>query len=155
MQPGPMRNLTPIALLLMLGLAGCAMQMPDFVGRGGGQSSGVFTLREEPLPDPVPVPMRSARAERGLRGHIVRVEAVAPTQGFHSAELVPLNGGVPDQNGVMAYALVATPPATPQAIGPEQTRELRAAVFVPVRAMRNMNAVRISDANTAQTLSLR
>lgn len=154
MRPGPMRYRTPTALLLVLGLAGCSAQVPDFLGREG-DGGGAFTVRPDPLPDAVPLPMRSARAERGLRGYIVRVEAVAPTQGYHSAELVPLNGGQPDQNGVLPYELRARPPSTPQATGPEQTRELRAAVFVPTRALRNMNAVHITSATSAQTLPLR
>jgi len=130
------------------------MQMPDFLGREGS-GGGSYSLRPEPIPDAVPVPMRSARAERGLGGHIVRVEAVAPTQGFFSANLVVQNGGVPDANGVLGYLLVARPPLTPQAVGPERTRELHAAIFVPTRALRNMSAVRITAANTSQTLPLR
>jgi hypothetical protein len=147
----------PYRLLLalpMLLLAGCSVQVPEFLGRDG-TGGGSYSLRPEPLPEPVPIPMRMARAERGLRGQIVRVEAVAPTQGFFAAELMPLGGGVPDANGVMSYRLVARPPQTPQAVGPERTRELHAAVFVPDRALRNMRAVRITGSNTSQTLSLR
>ncbi len=142
------------ALLLSLVLAGCSLQVPQFLGRGG-DGDGTFSIREEPALDPVPVPIRMARVERGLRGQIIRVEIVAPTQGFYGAELVALNAGVPDQAGVMSYILVARPPATPQAVGPERTRELHAAVFVPNRAMRNLNAVRITGSNTTQTMSLR
>lgn len=124
------------------------------MGRGG-DGSGTFTLREDPLPDPVPVPMRLARVEPGLRGQIVRVEVVAPTQGFHSANLSAMNGGEPDENGVMDYMLVARPPVDQQAIGPERTRELHTAIFVPDRALRNISAVRITGSNTTQTMSLR
>ena len=129
--------------------------MPDFLGRGG-TGGGSFSVRPEPLPDPVLVPMRSAHAERGLGGFIVRVESIAPTQGYFSAELAAQNGGVPDANGVMHYELIARPPlTTPQSIGPERTRELRAGLFVPTLALRNMDAVRITGSNTSQTLSLR
>ena len=142
-------------LFLSLVLAGCSLRVPDFLGREG-DGGGSFTLNDDtPMLDPVPVPMRMARVERGLRGQIVRVEIVAPTQGYYAADLVALNGGVPDQNGVMSYMLVARPPATPQAVGPERTRELNAAVFVPTRALRNMSAVRITGSNTTQTMSLR
>lgn len=147
----PYRTLFVLALA---GLAGCNAPVPEFLGRQGTGASS-YSIRPDPLPDPVPVPMRMARAERGLRGHIVRVEAVAPTQGYFSAALVPTGGGVPDQNGVMSYMLMARPPTGPQAVGPERTRELHAAIFVPTLALRDMNAVRITAPNTTQTLPLR
>jgi hypothetical protein len=141
-------------VLSFVGLAACAVPVPDFLGREGS-GSGSYSIRPEPLPDPVPIPMRLARVEPGLRGQIVRVEAVAPTQGYFSATLAPMNGGVPDENGVMAYTLIARPPIGPQGIGPERTREMNAAIFVPNRALRNMSAVRITGSNTTQTLQLR
>jgi len=128
--------------------------VPDFLGREGS-GGGSYSLRPPPQADPVPVPMRTARAERGLGGYIVRAEAVAPTQGYYAAELAPLGGGVPDANGVLRYQLVARPPSGPQAVGPDRTRELRAGLFVPNRALRDMRAVHIAGSNTAQTLSLR
>src|SRR5690606_26440709 len=118
-RPGSMLYRTPFILLLSLVLAGCSAQVPQFLGRGG-DGSGSFTMRDDPQPDAVPVPMRMARVEPGLRGRIVRVEIVAPTQGFHSADLSALNGGQPDENGVMSYMLVARPPVAAQAIGPER-----------------------------------
>jgi hypothetical protein len=128
--------------------------VPDFLGRGGS-GGGSYSIRPEPQADPVLVPMRTARAERGLGGFIVRAEAVAPTQGYYAAELAAVGGGVPDANGVLRYELVARPPNSPQAVGPDRTRELRAGIFVPNRALREMRAVHITGSNTAQTLSLR
>ncbi len=144
----------PLLVLIFVVLAGCGGGVPDFLGRdpsGGGS----YSLRPPPPAALVPVPMRLARAEPGLRGQIVRVEVVAPTQGYYGAELAAQGGGLPDANGVLHFELVARPPSTPQAVGPERTRELHAAVFVPDRALRNMRAVRITGSNTTQTLSLR
>jgi hypothetical protein len=67
---GSMRN----GLLLLAGawlLAACGGGMPDFLGREGGD--GFYRVGGEELPDPVPVAMRSATAERALNGVIVRV----------------------------------------------------------------------------------
>ena len=67
--------------------------------------------RRGAAPDPVPVPMRSATAERALHGVIVRVEGEAPTQGYYGAELRPLGDGAPDAAGVVSFRFVAMPPA--------------------------------------------
>jgi hypothetical protein len=148
-----MRN----GLLLLAGawlLAGCGGGggMPDFLGREGGD--GYYSVRGEEPPQPVPVAMRSATAERALTGVIVRVEGEAPTQGYWGAALRPLGDGAPDAAGVVSFRLTAIPPAEVEAVGPARTRELSAAVFVPNRALRQTRAVRVAGLNAAETLPL-
>lgn len=136
-------------------IAGCAMELPGFVGRAGDGRSAYAVGEITPLPDPAPLPMRLALAERGLNGVILRAEGQAPTQGYHSAELRPLGAGAPDAAGIASFELVAVPPAEPQAAGPERTRRLDAAVFLPDRAWGDARAIRVSGAGTVETLSLR
>jgi hypothetical protein len=133
-------------------LAGCGGGVPDFLGREGG--SGYYRVGGEELPDPVPVALRSAVAERSLTGVIVRVEGEAPTQGYWGAALEPVGAGAPDASGAVSFRFVAVPPASAEAGGPARTRRLSAAVHVPNLALKTTRAVRIAGIGTAQTLPL-
>jgi hypothetical protein len=144
-----------LLLLAALGaLAGCSVEVPSFLGResGGGAS---YSLRGEPLPDPVAVPLREAALDRGLYGVVLRVHGPAPTQGYFGAQLRPINNAVPDAAGISSFEFVALPPSSPQAIGPERTRELSAAVFVPTLALNELRGFRVGGAGTTQTVTLR
>ena len=81
--------------------------------RPRGRSDGTYRIGGEQLPDPVPVAMRAATAERGLYGVIVRVEGEAPTQGYWGAALAPVGDGAPDAAGVVSFRFVAMPPPAP------------------------------------------
>jgi hypothetical protein len=147
-----MRN----GLLLLAGaavLAGCSMEIPDFMGRQS--SSGTYNLnilgKKEPLPEPRPVQLRQAVAERALFGVIVRVTAEAPTQGWHTAQMVPVGTG-PDKAGILSFQLMALPPASPQPVGPVQTRVLTAAVFIPSITARKLNGYRVAGGTSIQTV---
>lgn len=142
-----------LGVLVLLG--GCAGGVPDFVGREGSQT-GQFTLGgEDPLPDPMPLSLRAALAERGPFGVIIRAEGIAPQQGYHSAGLAPLAGGAPDAAGVVSYALTAVPPETPQAQGPERTRLLTAATFLSAREIgTTITGVRVTGGANTQALAL-
>ena len=139
--------------LLLLALTACGGNLPGFLGREG---SGSGSVREAaPLPDPVPMAARTVTVEPGRGGTIIRVDIVAPTQGFHSAELTPSGNGEPDEFGAIGFALSAIPPEGAQAVGPERTRTLHAAVFVADRARRPVRTVNIVDATGTRTLRLR
>jgi hypothetical protein len=143
-----------LILACLAALAGCTMELPGFLGREGN-ASGTYRLDDdEPLPDPVPLPLRMAEAERALHGVIVRVEGVAPTQGFHSAALLPQGDG-PDAAGILGLRLVAIPPGTPEAVGAERTRVLTAAFFLPNLALRDLRGVRVAGGANVRTLPLR
>ena len=133
-------------------LGACGGGMPDFLGREGGD--GYYRVGGEAPPEPVPVAMRVATAERALHGVIVRVEGEAPTQGYWGAELRPVGDGAPGAAGVLSFRLVAVPPASVEAVGPGRTRQLSAAVFVPNLALRQTRAVRVAGLNAAETLPL-
>jgi hypothetical protein len=147
----PMRN----GLLLLAGLAlcACSMEIPSFLGREG-TGSEFYSVRGQPPPDPVPVPLRQATLERALHGVIVRVDGEAPTQGYYAPALVPLAGGAPDAAGILSFELMAVPPTSPQAIGPARTRQITAAVFIPTLALKNLRGFRVSGGGTVHTLPL-
>jgi hypothetical protein len=138
-------------MLAGVALAGCTMEVPSFLGREGG-GAGEYSFDETPEPDPVAVPLRRAEAERGLYGVIVRAEGVAPTQGYYAARLRPASR--PDAAGVLGFEFVAVPPLAPEAVGPERTRVLTAAVFLPTRALDELSAVRVAGIGGVRTLPL-
>lgn len=143
------------ALSLLAGLvllAGCSGEVPGFLGREGNYD-GFYSVRGEPTPEPVAMPLRTAVLEPALHGVIVRVATEAPTQGYYSATLVPLNDARPDQAGIVTFQLVATPPSEPQAIGPARTRQLSAGAFMPTLAMKNVRAIRVAGVGSAVTLT--
>jgi hypothetical protein len=147
---GRMRN--GLLLLAGLGLCGCSMEIPSFLGREGGGGE-FYNVRPEPPPDPVPVPLREATLERALHGVIIRVDGEAPTQGYYSAALVPLGNG-PDAAGILSFELMAVPPAAPEAAGPARTRQITAAVFIPTLALKNLRGFRVSGGGAVRTLPL-
>jgi hypothetical protein len=121
----------------------------------GSFLGGILLGEPADLPDAVPVPMRSAELERAYGGVIVRVTGVAPTQGYFNAALVAENGGVPDAAGVLTLSLVAVPPPTPEAVGPERTRLLLTAAFLQELELRTIRGFRVVAAQNVVTLPLR
>lgn len=155
-QPRPL-PVRLIALLPLAVLAGCGGWMPGMLGREGSGAQGVYSLdrTQDALPEPIPVPLTALTIEPALNGTIVRVESVAPTQGYHTARLVAQASGEPDDTGTVGFVLTAIPPEGAEATGPARTRTLRAAVFVPDRARRQVKSVRILDATGVRTVPLR
>jgi hypothetical protein len=142
------------ALAGLLVLAGCGGEMPEFLGREGtGQSS--FELGGEPEAIPVPVPLREARLEPSTTGLILLVQGVTPTQGYHSAALAPVDDGRPDAAGIVSFRFIALPPPGPEAVGPDRTRGIQAAAYIPERALRDIRGFRVVGAYSTRTLGVR
>jgi hypothetical protein len=139
---------------LVLALAGCGgFEMPEFLGREGSGNS-TFVLGGEDMPLPIAIAPSRVTLEPALYGALLLVEGIAPTQGYHSAQLLVADNGMPDPAGLIRLEFVAVPPASVQNVGPEVTRELQAAHFVPVRMFRGLNGVQVSGAGTVQTFNL-
>lgn len=117
-----------------------------------GLFAGLLLGEEVELPPAVPVPMREATLERGFGGVIVRVTGVAPTQGYFNQVLVADNQGRPDAAGVITLRLLAVPPLSPGAIGPERTRLLMTAAFFDELELRGIKAIRVVSALNVATL---
>ncbi len=139
-------------LLLVLG-ACSGFETPEFLGREG-DGSPTYVIGGEELPLPLAMTPRDVTFETALNGALLRVEGVAPTQGYHSAQLLVANNGEPDAAGMIRLEFVAVPPQDQQAIGPEATRQLRAAYFVPARSFRRVRGVEVAGAGTLRTLTL-
>lgn len=145
-----MRNLIAI-VAAGAALGACSYELPGFLGRTGS-GDATFEVRGAPLPDPEPIALRSVQVEPALRGVILRAEGVAPTQGFHSAAFAAIGSGEPDASGVMQFRLTAIPPAETMAVGPETTRELGAAFYLPNALARDVTAFRVTGVREIRTL---
>jgi hypothetical protein len=147
-------------LALLTGLAACTFEVPDFLGREGGTSDS-YGLERETWPDPVPVEITQARIEPALRGVIVRVDGLAPTDGYHTAQLTslapsPVQALADDRptDGVIELAFLAVPPAQPERVGPVSGRVLHAAAFLPTRFLEDATSVRVRSGAAIRTLPL-
>ncbi len=146
-----MRNV----LLLLAGaaaLAGCSFEMPSFLGRQ--ESQGYYSLggAEAEQPEPEVLRYDSAVVEPALYGVIVRATATAPTWGWHTAFLRPLNDGEPDAAGIMTYEFVAIPPSGTEETGTVRSRKLSAGLYVPNLAMKKISGFRITGGGRVETL---
>jgi len=90
------------------------------------------------------------KIERAAGGAIVRVKAVARTQGSYEVFLTSDTKGQP-VDGVLTYTLKAKTPSRPTAQGPAQSREINAAQFVTDRVLASVRTVRVVGATNAMT----
>ena len=154
----------PLTFALFACLSGCGGQVPGFLGRNG--DPGTYSIRGDrpEAPDPVALALTQAEVEASAFGVILRVNAIAPTQGYHGLRLVPPGNPLldvanirtpsPDPAGTLVLRLEAIPPAAAQAIGPPRTRTLTVAEFIPTRGLKSIRAVRVEGGSTARTLAL-
>src|SRR4051794_35753979 len=145
-----------LTLLAAAGLvAGCSMEVPNFVGREGTAGNSFYSLRGTQEPDPVAMPMRSATIEPALYDVILRVEGEAPTWGYHSASLRPLSDR-PDAAGIMSFQFIGIPPSGTEPTGAPRTREISAAIFVPDLSLKKLRGLRVTGVGQqVQTLPIR
>ncbi len=142
-------------LAWLVALAGCGGNMPDFLGREGAGSPTYEIGAQAAAVDPVPLPLAEARLDPAATGYVVLARGVAPTQGFHTAILAPVDEGRPDAAGIVTFRFLALPPIGPEAVGPERTRGLQAAAYIPARERRNIRGVRVTGADATRTLTFR
>lgn len=148
-----MRNIL-ILLTFATGITGCSFNMPGFLG--SSSNDGTYEINgEEFLIAPVPISLRSTHVERTWNGIIVRAEGVAPAQGYYSAALRASSTPPDTERGIYYLDLVAIPPEAVLVIGPERTRELRAAIFLPDRYLKKVNTIHVSGQQRTDTVSVR
>lgn len=114
---------------------------------GGGGSTEPLVVRQNTTLVPegtVLLPAQAeVRPEPALRGVILRATAVAPTQGYYGALLVPERRGVPDEDGILTLQFRVTPPAGSRQQGPQQTRLLTAAAFISDDDLEEISGFRV------------
>lgn len=136
--------------LVLLGaglLAGCAGGGLWPFGGSGNRTPEAVSLSSSRASQAAPVDakvllpaLRFAAAEPGRQGVILRVEGIAPTQGFHSGELRPVGRSA---DGIETVELRAVAPLGNQAIGAERTRLLAVGRFYSNRDMDTIRGFRI------------
>lgn len=96
--------------------------------------------------------VRQLRADPGDLGVIVWAEGVTATQGYWDAELRRVNA--PGAGGVLVLELRVRPPLEPQAVGPERTRLVTAALALTTREAADLQSVRVVAATNAATAAM-
>lgn len=154
-----------IVLGLCLALAGCA--------RGSGSSFlpslgslNPFSSPEEDTPDvrrlagtsvvpgSILVPGEfTIEAQPALRGLILVVRTVAPTQGYHSAELAPERRGAPDEDGIVSLQFRIVPPFEEAPVGAARSRQITAAYFVGDDDLADIRGFEILGASSSKSLA--
>ncbi|NNU80608.1 hypothetical protein HMH01_09190 [Halovulum dunhuangense] len=87
--------------------------------------------------------LETVRPEPALRGVIIRASGIASTQGYFGARLAPVNGGLPDEAGVVTYEFRVLPPETVEPTGTDTQRRLIVATFVPDADLAEVRGFRV------------
>ena len=148
-----------VSVLLTTALTGCGSSGSNPFGSfgsinpfGGGSENNVGEdstgAPKVIVDDSILAPsIASVTPEAALRGLLIKVQAIAPTQGYHSPYLSPLNRGIPDEDGIVSLEFRVTAPEISQGLGPERTRQLIAAVFYNDRDLDEIVGFRIIGQN--------
>lgn len=140
-----MRALVLLSVALTLSLGGCGRvaesRVNPFNWFGGSEEVEVAAevspeaeaLRDDPLLPRV-LELEAAPHPGGV---ILTAKGLAPTQGYHSAELVLVS----QDSGDMVFELRANAPLTTQPEGAQPTRELLVGVFLSQQTMGNANRI--------------
>lgn len=123
-----------------------------------GESRGLFgTARERALAEaknrtsPIAT-VSSARLDSVPGGAILRVTGLDATQGAFAVALVPANEEELPEDGVLSYSLERQLPVAPQAVGPEQTREVTVGRALTDQQLAGVRSIRITAAQNAISL---
>ena len=139
---------TAAAALGLLTLAGCSAVgesrfNPLNWNLGGTEPQAAPAVVERTDPRPLIGQLTEFRVERTAGGAVIRATGLAPSQGWHSAALVP----VPAGPGILAYRFVAEPPSgRPTPVGPPATRTLTAADWQSDTALRGVRQILVTGA---------
>ncbi len=148
-----MRNVL-ILLTFATGVAGCSGDLPGFLG--SSSNDGTYTFGAETIvAEPELLFLRSTHVERSINGIILRAEGIAPTQGWYSAALLASLTPPDTDRGTYYLDFVAIPPEEAATVGPERTRELRAAIFLPDRYLEKVSSIHITGQQRTETVSVK
>ncbi|KEP70623.1 hypothetical protein FGG78_16925 [Thioclava sp. BHET1] len=97
----------------------------------------------------------SLTVEKIPSGAIITAMALPPTQGFWDTDLVPLNGGKPDDAGTLTYRFMLHPPSADSAdarrVSTPQSRAVSAAAFVNNYNLQNVRTIVVQGATTSRS----
>lgn len=170
-----MRKTLPLLLITSLTLTSCGAvresRLNPFNWFGRSQEVPVETAEQEEVNPLIPrarrglfrrsqadsseltTPISSItelRVERVPGGAIIRATGLDATQGAFNVALVPENEDEEPVDGVLTYSFERQLPEQPQAVGPEQTREVVAARSLTDQQLQRVRTIRIVAANNAR-----
>ena len=144
-------------ILVAFGLSACGDSGLNPFGWFSGQSEpGVEMLNDVDIAAAVRetrprVPTVTAlRVDRTPGGAIVRATGLPQQQGWHSADLIARNDGIPT-DGVLTFDFRARPPEAPTRASTTQSRELVVAVPLSNTRLQGVRSIRVVSANNILT----
>ncbi|MEL6208269.1 MAG: hypothetical protein AAFR47_23660 [Pseudomonadota bacterium] len=111
------------------------------------------------LADPRPTvdQVVSLRLDRAPGGLLVTAIGLPPTQGWHSAALLPETVGINTrpvaENGVISYRFVASPPPTQEPVVNQPSREISAGTFISDQTLGSTRTIVVKGANNQRSAS--
>ena len=139
-------------IVLAVSLAGCGTRLNPFNWFGGAQEE-----RIEVIEDDTPLDARglvssvvslNADALPGNAGAIIRAVGLPPSQGFWDAELVEVERTEQE----LIYEFRVFPPIGATRVGPEQSREIVAAVELNSFELAGVRSITVRGAQNQQTV---
>jgi hypothetical protein len=91
------------------------------------------------------------KVDRLPGGAIINAFGLPATQGYWEAELVPLNGELPDK-GVLTYEFRLLPPITPSNVGTKVSREVVVGKFVSDQSLLGVRRIKVIAAANSRTV---
>ncbi|WP_375262196.1 hypothetical protein [Palleronia sp.] len=131
-----MTRLVWLALAATLVATGC--------GRGGG---GTVPVAIAPTPA---AKIRAVDLASTSTGALLTARAVAPTQGYWNAALVPQESDLP---GRLAFTFAATPPPGPAPVLTERSREIAVATYLSLRELAGVDQITVQGADSTHAVN--
>lgn len=142
-------------LTLVLALASCGTIRDSRINPlnwfGRDRAVAVVTPDATPATEPLAPQVLSLRVDRMPGGAIVTAVALPPTQGFWDAELVALNDGRPER-GVLSYEFRLKPPATPQRVSTQVSREVVVATSLTDQQLAGVGTIEVIGATNRRSV---
>ena len=145
-----MKRFWVVAVLSALALTGCGDSGLNPFGWFGGQSEedgetlSDFTITEVRDPRPRIATVTALTIDRTPGGAIIRATGLSPEQGWHSADLVPVEDGAP---AVLTFDFRAVQPEGPTRVSTVQSREIVVGYPISDIALQDVRTIRVVAAS--------
>ena len=132
-------------------------------GSSGGSSGGFFkkrqkeTVLEERIPAPetrilIPV-VTEVQVDAFNGGVLIKAKGTLDRQGYSNVDLVALNQGLPDENGVVTYEFKGDRPESTKAGPTQRSNEVYAGASITALRLAKVKSIRVIAAQNQITKS--
>lgn len=150
--------LAALTVALMLGACGkvrdSRLNPLNWFGRSSEQTlTEAYIAPEVQDPRPLMQQITAMRVEPTPGGAIVHATGLPPQQGYWETDLLSLNDGKPNENGVLVFQFRANGPIAQTATGTPYSREVTAATFLTNQALAGVRTIVVQGAQNQRSAS--